>query len=165
MVNEIEERLRDSDAVFLASYKGLKASDFNDIRWELKDLSAEIMVVKNRLFNRAVKELYDIDISKDYTGEAAMTICNGDPAAVVKHILKIGKKAEYVDVKLGIMNKEVLDTERIKFLSTLPGREVLIAKAVGAISSPITGFVFVLKNVISSLVNVIKNIEDQKKSS
>ena len=162
MVKEIEERLQGGDTVFLTSYNGLKASYFNDIRWEGKDLSADFMVIKNRLLNRAVKELYDIDLAGEYDGQTAITVCSGDAVSVLKFIMKIGKKSDGVEVKLGIMNKELLKEDRIKVLATLPGRDVLIAQTVGAIGAPLTGFVFLLKNMLSSLVTVMKNIEDKK---
>lgn len=162
MVKEIEECLQEGNTVFLTSYKGLKASIFSDIRWEGKDLSADFMVIKNRLLNRAVKKLYDIDLTGEYDGLTAITVCSGDPVSVLKFIMKVGKQSDGVEVKLGIMNNELLRQERIKVLATLPSREVLIAQTVGAIGAPLTGFVFLLKNMLSSLVGVIKNIEEKK---
>ena len=91
-------------------------------------------------------------------------ITNGDPAQSSKSLFKsIKDQGLEINVMGAILNGDVLTSESVKELSKLPSKDELIAKVVGQIVSPITGFVFSLSSQLSSLVSVLNNIAESKK--
>jgi len=67
-------------------------------------------------------------------------------------------------IKGGFLTGEIVDTAKVRTLSTLPGRDELLAKAVSGIAAPITGLVFTLSGVLSGLVRTLSAVSQQKAS-
>jgi large subunit ribosomal protein L10 len=62
----------------------------------------------------------------------------------------------------GSLGKDALSKEEIIALSKLPSKEELLAKFVGTINAPVSGFVNVLAGNLRGLVNVLKAVADSK---
>jgi large subunit ribosomal protein L10 len=65
-------------------------------------------------------------------------------------------------IKGGVVEKKAVDDKAIVQLSKLPSREVLIAKVVGGIKSPLYGLVNVLSGPTRKLVYAVEAIRKQK---
>ena len=63
-------------------------------------------------------------------------------ARVLNDFAKDHKKLE---LKAGIVEGEIYDEAKIKQLATIPSKEVLIAKLLGSIKSPISNFAYCIK--------------------
>ena len=68
-------------------------------------------------------------------------------ARVLNDFAKDHKKLE---LKAGIVEGEVYDEAKIKQLATIPSKEVLIAKLLGSIKSPIASFARVINAIAES---------------
>ncbi|MEG0109053.1 MAG: 50S ribosomal protein L10, partial [Lachnospiraceae bacterium] len=62
-------------------------------------------------------------------------------------ICKFAKTAVALEVKAGVVEGNVYDAAGIQALSTVPSREVLLAKLLGSMQSPITNLARVLKQI------------------
>ena len=63
---------------------------------------------------------------------------------------------------MGLVEGKLMSPTDINALADLPSREVLIAKALAGMQSPISGFVNVLNGPIRGLVYTLKAIQDKK---
>jgi large subunit ribosomal protein L10 len=88
----------------------------------------------------------------------------GDPAAVAKTVKKFAEENEAFGLKDSLLGAQRLTTNHVIELSTLPSKEVLLAKMLGSLNAPVTNFVGVLAAVPRSLVQVLAAIENKKKS-
>jgi large subunit ribosomal protein L10 len=70
-----------------------------------------------------------------------------------------------LEIKAGLVEGKVIDADSVKALANLPSREVLIAKALGSMQAPITGFVNVLQGNIRNLVYALEAVRQQKESA
>ena len=62
VVEEIVNKIKDSESVVLFTYQGLTVSELSSLRRELKKVDAEVCVYKNTLVKRALDELkIDLD--------------------------------------------------------------------------------------------------------
>ena len=91
-------------------------------------------------------------------------------AAHFKGISEFIKKNKLADagilsVKVGLVDGKVIDAKEVEALASLPSREVLIAKLLGSMQSPISGTVSVLQGVIRNAVYVLDAIRQQKESA
>ena len=60
------------------------------------------------------------------------------------------------------MEGQLVGADAIKQLATLPSREELLAKVVGSINAPVSGFVNVLSGNLRNLVYVLNSIKEAK---
>ena len=74
----------------------------------------------------------------------------------------MAKTNENLKIVGGILGKSVLSSQEVMALSKLPSKEELLAKFVGTINAPVSGFVNVLAGNLRGLVNVLKAVADNK---
>ena len=70
-----------------------------------------------------------------------------------------------MEIKGGLVEGTVIDAEGVKALANLPSREILLARLLGSMQSPITGFVTVLQGNIRNLVYALDQVRQQKESA
>jgi large subunit ribosomal protein L10 len=71
-----------------------------------------------------------------------------DPIAPAKVIKEYADKIESFNIVAGYLDGAVVDAATITALADIPSREVLIAKLLGSIRSPLYNFAYALQAVI-----------------
>lgn len=160
-LGELQEKVNKSTAMYVVDYQGLTHQQLEEARRELRDNNAEIAVAKNTLLNIALKEK-DIDVSEQLSGPMATLFAYEDGITVAKILKEFNSKYELPKIKFGIFEGKVVSTADVMAIANLPSKEVLLAKLLGGMSAPISGFVYVLNANISKLAQVLKAIEEKK---
>ena len=165
VVEELKERLSRSCVVIVTDYKGLDVSTINDLRRRLRQENIEYQVVKNTLLTRAAAET-DVDLIKDhFKGPSAVALSYEDPVTPAKILTDFAKDHEALEIKVGVMNGQVLEVSKIKALSALPSREELLAKLLATLNAVPTSFVRTLNEIPGKFVRVLSAIKDQKEAA
>jgi large subunit ribosomal protein L10 len=165
IVAELAEKLAAAKAAFLTDYRGINVDEANTLRGELLKTGVEYRVVKNTLLKLAVKGTEHECLNEHLNGPTSLTIVNDDPVAPAKVLSEFAKKVEAFELKVGVLDGQMLSIDDIKALADLPSREVLLAKMLGSINAPVSSFVGVLAAVNRSLVQVLAAIKDQKEAA
>lgn len=167
-VTELKEHFLKAKAVFFADYKGLTVEQVNELRKRLRAQNVKVKVIKNNLARRAVKEANLGDepnkLLDTVVGPTMAAFTFGDPAAVAKTVKKFAEENEAFGLKDSLLGSQRLTISNVNELSTLPSKEVLLAKMLGSLNAPVTNFVGVLAAVPRSLVQVLAAVENKKKS-
>ncbi len=161
-VQELSEKIKNNNGIILTEYHGLTVAEVSELRAKLRPHRCEYKVVKNTLTKKALKDAGLEEFNSYFVGPTAIAIENGDPVSAAKVLVDFSKDHAKLKLKAGFLGKKVLSVEEVKSLASLPSREVLIAKALGAMQSPITGLVNVLQGTIRNLVYVLEAIRKQK---
>ena len=166
-VAELKEKLTSAKGAVLVNYRGLTVAQDTKLRRQLREAGVEYRVVKNTMTRIAAQEagLEGLDVYLE--GPTAMAISATDPVAPAKIIIDFVKehKLQALEVKAGLVEGNVIDEKGVKALASLPSREVLIAKMLGSMQSPITGLVNVLQGNIRNLVYALDAVRQQKESA
>ncbi len=151
-------------AIIFVNYAGLTVSDINSLRDEVFDANCQVKVAKNTLLRKALAEA-SVEIEGEILDQPlALVISPDDEVAVSKIVQKFADAHESAEILGGIVDGIFVDAAKVKLLSTLPGREELLAKVVGSIGAPISGFVQVLVGNLRGLVSVLKQYQENNKS-
>lgn len=154
-VAEIKEKLEKSQAVILSSYQGLTVEEDTQLRKTLREAGVEYRVYKNTLVTLAAKELgMDTGIEKYLEGPVSIAFGYDDATAPARILNDFAKDHNKLELKAGIVEGQLFDTEEVKKLATIPSKEVLIAKLLGSIKAP-----------LSNLAYLLSAIKDQKESA
>jgi len=165
IVEDLKDRFQRSKVLIVTDYKGLDVSAINDLRRKLREADVEFKVVKNTLLVRASGGT-DADLIKEsFKGPSAIAISYTDPVAPAKVLTDFAKENQKFEIKIGVMDGKVLNTENIKALSSLPSREVLLAQLLSVMNAVPTTFVRTLSAVPSGVVRVLAAIRDQKEAA
>jgi large subunit ribosomal protein L10 len=79
-------------------------------------------------------------------------------------LTKFSEENKQLEIKIGVMDGQVLDLSAIKKISTLPGREELLGQFLSIANGVATGFVRVLNAVPVQFLNVLQAIKEQKEA-
>lgn len=155
IVDDIQEKITRQSVVYFVNYKGLKAREMEELRNRLKDVDANIMVVKKTLAKIAL-EAEDIDLDPEkLEGELAFVFGFGDIISPAKVVDRFAKNYS-VKILGALLDESVLESEKVEKLANLPTKEQLRAQLVSTIAGPLTGFVGVLEGNIKGLLTVLK---------
>ncbi len=164
IVNKLAEVLQDSNGVILAEYAGVGANDINQLRADVASVGGFTEVSKNTLLKIAMEQAgkYNPDIQMFLKGQNAAFIAGNDAFAVLKKLYDFAQNNDKLVLKAGIIENAVYSGAQLEELSKLPSKEVLIAKMLGSLKSPLSGIVNVFSGPQKSLVYVLSAIATNK---
>lgn len=129
VIDEIKDRITNSKGVVLFDYRGLTDADAKELRRSLRNAGADYKVYKNTLMARAMKDL-NIDINDSLAGPSALAYSE-DQISPIKVLSDFAKKHEAVVLKVGIVDNEITDKEKLASLATIPSRDGLLTMLAG----------------------------------
>ena len=165
IVEDLHEKFEKSQVVIVTDYKGLDVATISDLRRKLRDAGVEYRVVKNTLLIRAAENTGVASIRDHFKGPSAVAMSYDDPVAPAKVLTAFAKDNKKLEIKVGVMGESVLDLTRIKALSDLPSREVLLSQLLSALNGVPTGFVRILSAIPGQFLNVLQAIREQKEAA
>lgn len=149
-VAEIKEKLQKANSVVINKYQGLTVEEDTLLRKNLREAGVEYKVYKNTLVTIAAKELGLEGIVEYLEGPVSMAFGYEDVTVAARVLNDFAKDHKKLELKAGIVEGEVYDEAKIKQLATIPSKEVLIAKLLGSIKSPIASFARVINAIAES---------------
>lgn len=164
-VKEIRQDLQDSVAVFVTDYRGLKVSQLGQLRNRLREVGTEYKVVKNTLTSLAAEDVAGDEFKSLLVGPTAVAYAKEDPVATAKALSDFARESRILKVKGGLLEGSVIGPEDVQALAELPPREVLLAKVVGGMQAPISGFVSVLQGTLRKFVYALDAVREQKEQA
>ena len=161
---EINSQISGSSFVIVAEYRGLKVEQFSDLRRQLRKVGAKIQVVKNRFLRVMTRDKGWSGLESSLKGQSAI-VTGLDVVKAAKAIKQFNKANGLPLVKSGVMGNMILTSVQINELAELPPREVLLGQVVGTVAAPLSRLVGVMKQKVTTIVQVIKAIEDKKNAA
>lgn len=165
LVEEVTNRLKESDYLFLTNYFRITVAETADLRARLAEQEAEFHVVKNTILQQAVKELELPELDEMLDGQIAIVSGGKNPSEVAKILKKFHKEKDKVDVKGGALGPRLLSADEVDELSKLPSLDALRAQLMGLLNTPATQFVGVINAVPQAVVNVLKAYADKNEAA
>jgi large subunit ribosomal protein L10 len=156
VVTELAERLRSSDTLIVADYRGLSMTEIDGVRSELLKHGARFSVVKNTLTRRAAEEAGVPQLVELLDGPTAIAFVGaGDMVAVAKSLNDTARQTKILSLKGGILQGEPMSADQVRSLASLPPADVLQGQVLGAIVGPLSAIVALFTAPLRELVGVI----------
>ena len=154
---ELAEKLRATESLIVADYRGLSNADLADLRTKLLEHGARFTVVKNTLTRRAARTAGTDQLLDLIDGPTAIAFIDtdGDTAAVAKQLVDTAAETKVLRVRGGIVSGKPITDAEIEILAKLPPVDVLKGQVVGAIVAPLTGLAALLAAPLRDLVDLI----------
>jgi large subunit ribosomal protein L10 len=167
VVEQLAERLRSTDTLMVADYRGLTMPEIDELRSRLLEAGARFTVVKNTLTKRAAEQAGTTSVLELIEGPTAIAFleADGDPVAVAKVLNETARAHDVLVIRGGLLEGDLVGDAEIKRLATLPPADVLRAQLVGAVAAPLTTVVGLFNAPLRDFVGVlearIRQLEEQ----
>jgi len=157
LVAELTDRLRTTDTLFVADYRGLSMPEIDGLRTELLNHGARFTVVKNTLTRRAAEAAGADALLALLEGPSAIAFLesDGDPVAVAKALGNAARTTRILAVRGGVLEGRAITADDVENLAKLPAADVLRAQVVGAVAGPLTTVVGLFTAPLRDLVGVL----------
>ena len=157
VVADLTDRLKSSETLIVADYRGLTMPQIDDLRSELLKHGAKFTVVKNTLTRRAAEAAGADALLAMLEGPTAIAFLetDGDPVAVAKAIGVTARETKVLAVRGGILDGRPISAEDIESLAKLPPLDQLRGQVLGAIAAPLYAIVGLFNAPLQNLVGLI----------
>ena len=144
IIGDLREQLDGARAIVLAEYRGLTVQQLGELRKQLRSVSAQYKIVKNRLARIAVASS-DLEELRDHLkGPTGLVVAREDPVAVAKTLQTFGRTNQAFVIKGGVVEGRFIAADGVKALADLPSKEALRSQLVGAVQGPLAQLVGLL---------------------
>ncbi len=157
LIDRLQQVFSTCSTSILTDYRGLSTHEMNSLRRRLDELNIEYRVVKNTLARFAAERAGKNELVSLFEGPVAIASGYGDvtePAKVLADYINTSKSS--LSIKGGFLSDRVLTSGEVMILATLPPREVLLARVVGGIQSPLSALVNHLATPIRGILTVLQ---------
>jgi large subunit ribosomal protein L10 len=157
VIGELTERLKTSETLIVADYRGLTMTDIDDLRGKLLESGAQFTVVKNTLGRIAAKESGNDALLALLEGPTAIAFleADGDMVAVAKALSDAARTTRILTIRGGVLQGRAITGDDVGELAKLPPLDVLRGQVVGAIIAPLTQLVGLLTAPLQNLIGLI----------
>lgn len=129
VVDEISNKIDNSESVVLFSYHGLNVSDLVELRRKLTESNGELKVYKNTLIKLAADKL-KLNMNDNLTGPNAI-IFGKSLLEPIKTLSEFQKKHKSIKIRTGIINGAVVSDTVINEYASIPSMEGLLTMLAG----------------------------------
>ncbi|WP_028580579.1 50S ribosomal protein L10 [Desulfogranum japonicum] len=164
LVSALNETFSKAKFAVVTDYCGLKVTELEELRSNLRENNAQFQIAKNTLLKLAVKGTEYEALAEYFTGTTAVAVSFDEPVGAAKALAKFAKDNENLQIRSAGLEGSLLTADDVVALSKLPSREELLAKLLGTMNAVPTGFVRVLNAIPQKLVYAMGAIRDQKEN-
>jgi large subunit ribosomal protein L10 len=139
VVAELTERLRTTETLIVADYRGLTMTQIDNLRGRLLEHGARFAVVKNTLTRRAAEAAGADALLALLDGPTAIAFLesDGDPVAVAKALSDAARETRVLAVRGGILEGRPMEPSEVDSLAKLPPLDILRGQVLGAVTAPL----------------------------
>ena len=171
VVAELTERLRSTETLLVADYRGLTMPQIDELRSKLIEHGARFAVVKNTLTKRAAEAAGSDTLLALLEGPTAIAFLesDGDPVAVAKALVDAARETRVLEIRGGMLEGRPIEAAEIESLAKLPPLDILRSQVLATVIAPITGIVALFTAPLQDLYGLIdariEQLQDQGDTS
>jgi len=157
-VEDLKKNIDKQKSIVFVDFSKVNSKDIFAFRRKLKAAGCTLKVSKKTLLGIAFGEKYALiwkQAKEQIPGQLAVVFGIEDEVAPAKFSVQFSKENENLKILGGIFENKFIDKIEVVALSSIPSKEELMAKLVGSIASPVSGFLNVLQGNIKGLLNVL----------
>ncbi|KIS03258.1 50S ribosomal protein L10 [Paucilactobacillus wasatchensis] len=148
MVAKTADLFKNAVSAVVVDYRGLTVEQVTSLRKDLREAGVSMSVIKNKVLTRAVDEAGYSDLKDVFSGPSAVAFSNEDAIAPAKVMKKYADQIDALEIKGGILEKEVASIDKINEFATLPSREDLLSMLASVLQAPVRNVAYAINAVI-----------------
>lgn len=164
MISELRQKFSRVKVAVLAEYAGMGVEEIREVKNALRRAKGEFKVVKNTLAIRAAEGTTLQGIRDHFKGPIAVALGYDDPVAPAKALNGLADKQKKLKIMVGVVEGQVVDLVRLKQISKLPSKEILVGQFIGRLKSPLYGLAGTLNGVLSKFARTLQAVHEKRQA-
>jgi large subunit ribosomal protein L10 len=160
-IKTLAGELARAQLTIVTDYRGLKVSDLEGLRTNLRATGSNFRIAKNTLTTIAAGEAGLDGLDGLLAGPTGLVFAFDDPVQASKVVTDFVRTSRILTVRGGILDNQMVSAADIDALATLPSREELQARVLGMLISPLSRTLGVLTGPSRSLAYVMNARAEQ----
>ncbi len=162
-VETLSKLLSDCTIAISTDFTGMSVGSMTELRHALRDSGTQYKVIKNNLVYLAAEEAGKPSVKDIVEGATGIAFGFDEPTVPAKAIADF-IRANRVSLSIcgAVLGDRVLAASEVEGLAQLPSKDVLVARFLGQLQSPITSLVYVLNGPISALARALQAVAEAK---
>jgi len=156
ILDELREEFKNAKVVVMANYRGQTVASMTRLRKRLREKGCDLKVAKNTLTLKVAREIGVEGLEPYLEGPTVIAFSGEDLVAPAKIFAEFVKETKTFEIKGGVLGGRAID------LAELPPREVLLAKVLGGMQTPMYGFATVLQGTLRSFAYALEALRKQR---
>lgn len=154
-IAELETKISETPLMILTDYRGLTVADLQTLRGQLRGVGAEFLVAKNTLTRIAANNRGITDLDATLEGPTALVFTGTDVVGPAKIIGDFARSSRILTVKAALLEGKAVAADQVTTIASLPPKEEMIATIIGALDSPLSGFVQILDFAVYEFTSLL----------
>lgn len=143
IVAEVSAQVANSQTIVMAEYRGIEVGHLTQLRAKARQSGVYLRVLRNTLARRAVANTSFAPLADQMLGPLIYSM-SADPVAAAKILHDFAKTNDKLVLKAGGHAGKLLDKAGVQALASIPSREELLARLLGVMKAPVSGFAIAL---------------------
>jgi large subunit ribosomal protein L10 len=161
LVSQYTEWIHRSQAMIVVEYAGLSMKMVDELRAKVREAGGEFHIVKNTLGSVAFTNSGLPQPGKLLEGSTAVVFAFQDAPAMAKAINEYTRTSDFVKVKGGYLEHNLITAQGVKALAELPPLPVMRAQLLGTLLAPASKLVRTLAEPARGLAAIFKAYSDK----
>ena len=160
VVKNIKELIDSSNCILICNYKGMKVSDFHNLRDGARQFDSSVRVAKNTLVKKSLENT-KFDNIRDVFKDQVLFIASKDEVSLAKFVAEFEKQIENLSLIAGSFFGEVYQPKDVEALSKTPSLDESRARILSLLNSSASKLVAVLNAPTRNIVGVLKSYSEK----
>jgi large subunit ribosomal protein L10 len=158
VVADLVERLRSTETLLVADYRGLTMPQIDALRSRLLESGARFTVVKNTLTRRAAEAAGADALLALLEGPSAIAFleADGDMVAAAKALADAARETRVLEIRGGVLQGRTMTAAEVESLATLPPLDILRGQVIGAIVAPVSALAGLVNAPLQNLYGLLE---------
>ncbi|MBI2935775.1 MAG: 50S ribosomal protein L10 [Chloroflexi bacterium] len=155
-VEALRDQLSEANFIVSTGFVGLDVATLNQLRRKLRESGMTYTVVKNTLTSIAAKGVGKSGVERLLEGPTGLILGSGDPVQLAKTLDEYLRTTRIsLTVRGGLLDGQVLSSEDVAALASLPSKQQLMARLVGQLAAPLSGLLGLMNSPVQRLAYVL----------
>lgn len=162
IVDLLATGLKDSETTYFTDFTGVDVNSMNALRRSIREAGGRYYVAKHSLVKLAFENTETPVESEFIEGINGLVMAGEDPVSAAKVLKSFKDKNSSFIIKGGMLGAITLSEADVIQLAKTPPREELLAKMLGSINAPVTGFVSASAAIIRKFMYAVNAVAESK---
>ena len=162
-IETLKKDFQSNDAAFLVGMQGMTVAQIESLRNGIRHQGASMKVAKNSLLRLATEDMPALaPMHSFFRDQIAVIFVPKDASGIAKFICNTAENTAQLKIVAGCYESRVINQDMVKFLGSLPSKEIMLAQLCGLMKAPIARQVSVQNQLIARLLWVMKQAAEKQ---